>query len=137
MKNIYEYLYKYCLHDCVVEKINVQNNFLIFCFNTGIYNLNENSAETVKTSTCLMCLEIEGLNTKQIWEHIEISKIDKNRICEIEYDKFVEEVDKFKFEIIENYLSCFGQSILLDGYVSAKRYQFKVTEIKKIEFKFK
>lgn len=32
MKNIDEYLYKYGLHDCVVERIYAQNNSLVFCF---------------------------------------------------------------------------------------------------------
>lgn len=137
MKKIDEYLYKYGLHDCVVERIYVQNNSLAFCFNTGVYNLNEKGAETTKTTSCLMCLEIEDLNTEQMWEHIEILKIAKNKICEIDYEEFVEEVDKFKFEIIENYLSYFGQSVLLDGYTSKRRYQIKVSEIAKIEFDFK
>ncbi len=137
MKNVDEYLYKYGLHDCVVEKIYVQNNSLVFCFNTGVYNLNEKGIETIKTTNCLMCLEIKKLNVEQIWQHIEILKIAKNKICEIDYEQFVEEVDKFNFEIIENYLSNFGQSILLDGYVSKNRYQIKVSEIEKIEFNFK
>lgn len=46
MKNIEEYLYKYGLHDCVVEKIYIKNNSLVFCFNTGVYNLSEEGAET-------------------------------------------------------------------------------------------
>ena len=84
MKNIDEYLYKYGLHDCVVERIYVQNNSLVFCFGTGVYNLNEKGTETTKTTECLMCLEIDELNKKQMWEHIEILKINKNKINEIE-----------------------------------------------------
>lgn len=137
MKNIDEYLYKYGLHDCVVERIYAQNNLLVFCFRTGVYNLNEKGNETTKTTECFMCLEIENLNKKQMWEHIEISKIIKNKINEIDYEKFVEEVDKYKFEIMENYLSYFGNSILLEGYTSKKKYQIKVSEILKIEFKLK
>lgn len=137
MKNIDEYLYKYGLHDCVVEKIYVHNNLLIFCFNTGVFNLNEKGAETKKTTNCLMCLEIEDLNTEKMWEHIEILKIAKNKISEIDYTRFTEEVEKFNFEIIEYYISYFGQSVLIDGYSSRNRYQIKVSEIKKIEFNFK
>ena len=137
MKNIDEYLYKYGLHDCVVERIYIQNNMLVFCFVTGVYNLNEKGTETTKTTECLMCLEIEELNKEQMWEHIEISKINKNKIIEIDYEKFVEEVDKYKFEIMENYLSYFGNSILLEGYTSKNKYQIKVSEISKILFNFK
>lgn len=137
MKNIDEYLYKYGLHDCVVERIYVQNNSLVFCFGTGVYNLNEKGNVTTKTTECLMCLEIEELNKEKMWEHIEISKITKNKINEINYEEFVEEVEKCKFEIMENYLSYFGNSILLEGYTSKNRYQIKVTEISKIEFNFK
>ena len=137
MKNINEYLYKYGLHDCLVDKIYAQNDLLVFYFKAGVYNLNEKGAETTKTRSCVMYLKIEDLNTKRISEHIEISKIVKNKIREVDYGKFVSEVDKFNFEIIENYISCFGQSVLLDGYVSRNRYQIKVSEIKKIEFNFK
>ena len=84
MKSIDEYLCKYDLHDCVVERIFIQNNSLVFCFGTGIYNLNEKGTETTKTIKCLMCLEIEKLNKDQMWEHIEIIKINKNKIKEIE-----------------------------------------------------
>lgn len=136
MKNIDEYLYKFGLHDCVVEKIYVQNNALVFSFNTGIYNLNEKGTETTKTTSCLMFLEIEDLKIEQMWEHIEISKINKNRISEIDYEEFIGEVEKFKFEIMENYLSYFGNCILLEGYTSKNRYQIKVSEISKIEFNF-
>lgn len=137
IKNINEYLYKYGLHDCVVDKIYVQKDSLVFCFKAGVYNINEKGAETTKTTSCVMCLKIEDLNTEQISMHIEISKIAKNKICEIDYEKFVSEVGKFNFEIIENYISYFGQSVLLDGYISRNRYQIKVSEIKKIEFNFK
>lgn len=137
MKNIDEYLYKYGLHDCVVERIYVQNNSLVFSFGKGVYNLNENGTETTKTTACLMYLEIEKLNKEQMWEHIEISKINKNKINEIDYEKFIEEVNKYKFDILENYLSYFGNSVLLEGYTSKNRYQIKISEISKIEFNFK
>ena len=32
MKNIYEYLYKYGLHECAVERIYAQKNYIVFCF---------------------------------------------------------------------------------------------------------
>lgn len=41
MEYIDEFLYKYGLHDCIVSKIYIKNNFFVFCFKTGIYNLNE------------------------------------------------------------------------------------------------
>ncbi len=137
MENIDEYLYKYGLHDCVVERIYVQNNSLVFCFRTGVYNLNEKGTETIKTNECLMCLELEKLNKEQMWEYIEILKFHKNTINEIDYEEFVEEVDKYKFDIEENYLSYFGNGILIEGYISKNRYQIKISEILKIEFNFK
>lgn len=126
-----EFLYKYGLHDCIVSKIYIKNNFLVFCFKTGIYNLNEKGVETTKTTNCLMCLEINDLNIERIWEHVEILKVVKNKILEIDYEQFALKVDKDNFKIIDNYLSYFGQSILLDGYISKNRYQIKISEIKK------
>lgn len=136
MEYIDEFLYKYGLHDCIVSKIYIKNNFLVFCFKTGIYNLNEKGVETTKTTNCLMCLEINDLNIERIWEHVEILKVVKNKILEIDYEQFALKVDKDNFKIIDNYLSYFGQSILLDGYISKNRYQIKISEIKKIEFNF-
>lgn len=130
MKYIDEFLYKYGLHDCIVSKIYIKNNFLVFCFKTGIYNLNEKGVETTKTTNCLMCLEINDLNIERIWEHVEILKVVKNKILEIDYEQFALKVDKDNFKIIDNYLSYFGQSILLDGYISKNRYQIKISEIK-------
>lgn len=77
MNNFDEYLYKYGLHDCVVEKVYAQNNSLVFCFNTGVYKLDEKGTETAKTTNCLMLLEIECLDCKQIWKHVEVLKIKK------------------------------------------------------------
>lgn len=131
MEYIDEFLYKYGLHDCIVSKIYIKNNFLVFCFKTGIYNLNEKVVETTKTTNCLMCLEINDLNIERIWEHVEILKVVKNKILEIDYEQFALKVDKDNFKIIDNYLSYFGQSILLDGYISKNRYQIKISEIKK------
>lgn len=130
MEYIDEFLYKYGLHDCIVSKIYIKNNFFVFCFKTGIYNLNEKGVETTKTTNCLMCLEINDLNIERIWEHVEILKVVKNKILEIGYEQFALKVDKDNFKIIDNYLSYFGQSILLDGYISKNRYQIKISEIK-------
>ena len=99
--------------------------------------MNEKGTETTKTTECLMFLGIEKLNKEKMWEHIEISKINKNKINEIDFEEFVEEVNKYKFDIMENYLSYFGKSILLEGYTSKNRYQIKISEISKIEFSFK
>ena len=137
MKNMEEYLFKYCLHDCVVDKVLVQNNSIVFCFNTGVYKLNENAKEITKTSSCLMDLEIRGLNIEKMWQHMEVSRICKNAVCEIECEEFIEEVNKFKFDVQHNYLSYFGQGILLEGYILKSRYQIKISEILNIRFTFK
>lgn len=113
------------------QKFILKITFFVFCFKTGIYNLNEKGVETTKTTNCLMCLEINDLNIERIWEHVEILKVVKNKILEIDYEQFALKVDKDNFKIIDNYLSYFGQSILLDGYISKNRYQIKISEIKK------
>ncbi|MGN1155418.1 MAG: hypothetical protein ACI4TK_04510 [Agathobacter sp.] len=137
MINIDDYLFKYGLHDCVVDRVLVQNNSLVFCFKTGVYKLNESAKETTKTSYCLMDIEIRELNIEKMWEHIEVIKICKNTVCEVVCEEFIDEVNKFKFDIQENYLSSFGQSILLEGYTLKSRYQIKISEIINIRFSFK
>ncbi len=136
MINIDDYLFKYGLHDCVVDKVLVKNNSLVFCFEAGVYKLNESAKETTKTSYCLMDLEIRGLDIEKMWEHIEVIKISKNTVREMEWEEFMDEVNEFKFDIQENYLSYFGQSILLEGYTSKSRYQIKISEIISIRFSF-
>ncbi|HBD06039.1 MAG TPA: hypothetical protein DCY93_01335 [Firmicutes bacterium] len=77
--NIDEYLYKYGLHDTVVDKIYVQGDELVFCFDSGIYILDENGKEMEKTSKCLMCIKIEGFDIKKAFEHIEIYEFYKDK----------------------------------------------------------
>ena len=136
IENINDYLYKYGLHDCEAEKIYVKGNSVIFCFNTGVYYLDETGKETTKTPSCLMLLEIEGLNKRRIWEYVEIYRIKKKEIRRVSFGKFIKEVDKYQFGTMVNYISTFNQSILLDGGTLKNYYFFVAYGVNRIEFKF-
>ena len=136
IENINDYLYKYGLHHCEAEKIYVKGNSVIFCFNTGVYYLDETGKETTKTPSCLMLLEIEGLNKRRIWEYVEIYRVKKMEIREISFLGFIKEVNEYQFRIDMNYLSTFCGCIRLEGSTKKNRYLFGVSGIKRIEFKF-
>ena len=131
-----EYLYKYGLHDCIVDDITIDGQKICFHFNFGVYLLDKSGKETDKTASCIMSIEIADLDINEIWEHVVIYRIFKNKINEIQYKKFVEEVQNFKFNIDINYLSSFCNDILIEGYISKHKYQFRISEIYKIEFLF-
>ena len=129
-------LFKYGLHDSIIDKIFIQSNMLLLLFNFGIYKLNENGKETTKTSRCTICIEVEGLNNDNICEHIQIYKIHKNKIKEIEYEKFAQAVNSSGFNIDSTYLSCLENNILLEVYILKNQYQVKISECVNIELNF-
>lgn len=88
---------KYKSHDYVAEKIYVQGSSVVFYYNTGFHYLDKTGKEKTKTPSCLMCLEIEGLNEKRMCEHVKIYRIKKKEIQRVSFGKFIKEVDKYQF----------------------------------------
>lgn len=135
MKNFYEYLYKYGLHDCKVDDIIFSDRKIIFCFSSGVYELSSVGKETKQTKNCRMVVELEDIKPEKMWEHIEINKIINRKVSEISCDEFVNDVKKIKFDIDMHYYSYFCNTILLKGYINNGQYEVKISEVKNIEFK--
>ena len=128
-----EYLNKYEMHDCVIDKITVTNDTIIFYFNSGVYTLYDSDKESSKTSSCQMSIVVELYNEK-IEQLIEINSIYQGTIKEIEIDEFCDIISNFKFDVDNNYFSRFNNCILIEGYSQKIKYQFKIERISKINF---
>lgn len=136
MKNFEEFLYKYGLHDCKIDNISLFDEGAIFFLNSGIYNLDSNGKETNKTSNCKMSIFIKNFNPLQIWEHIEIYKIMGERIVEVDYSDFADDIKQNKLDIDMQYYSNFCNTVLLNGFIGKNKYCIKISEVYYVNFEF-
>ena len=136
MKRFDEYLYKYGLHDCTIDQLFCENEKIIFCFDSGIYELNVSGVETTLTKSCKMIIEIDKFISQNICQHIEINQISKKRFSEISCEKFAKIVNKFKFDIDMHYYSYFCNTILLKGSANNQDYEILISEVKQVLFRF-
>ena len=136
MNSFNDYIYRYGLHDCVVNDIFVEGEQLVFGFAQGVYVLDDYGKERNLTESCKMIVKVAGLNQNKMWEHVEINCLSKGTICEIEYDDFVQKVKEFNFDIDINYYSHFCNAILLKGYIKDDKYEMEISEVSTVEFVF-
>ena len=134
MKNFYDYVLKYGIHDCKVDEISVSNQQIEFKFGSGVYKLNEIGKEVELTNESTMIVEIANLSNLN--DRIQINKIRKNSIKSIDFEKFIYLVKKSKLDIYMNFYSFFCNTILIQGYIEKNRYEITISEVKQIFFKF-
>lgn len=137
MTDFYEYLNKYSLHDSVVNSVEIVNNNIIFCFDSGIYKLNSFGKQTSLTTSCKMIIGIENLNIEKSWEYIDIKRIYKGKVVDIEFSKFSNLIHEHKWDLDIHFYSSFCNTILLKGYVSKYNFELSMSNVRKIEFLFK
>ena len=131
-----DYLYKYGLHDCILDDLSFENGKFIFSFESGVYKLNSIGKETSLTNACKMVLDVGAVKMSTISEYIVLHRIDNNYIYEVEYDEFITKLVLHKMDVEQNYCSGFCNTVLLEGYVNDKKYKIIVSEIKEIDFIF-
>lgn len=136
MTTFHEYLNKYSLHDSVMDSIKIINNDIIFCFQSGIYELNSLGKQTNLTMSCNMIVSIESLNIDKLWEYIDIKRIYKGKVVDIDFLKFSILLNEHKWNLDMYFCSSFCNTILLKGYVSKYYYELSISNIKNIEFLF-
>ena len=129
-------LNQYGLHDTVVDKMFLQQESIVFCFETGIYHLNIDGRLSQKTSACQMQIFIQNLDSEQMYEHVEIKKIKNFKSKEISFDSFLKQVNKNGLEIYLDYYSFFAKALLLKCFVGELEFEIQITEIEKICFVF-
>lgn len=131
-----EYLYKYGLHDCEIDKISIDDNSILLTFNSGVYILDGNRKETIKTSTCKLHIILALKNTELLEQCVVINLIHRNKIKEVELNEFFNIISNSKLNIENNYYSSFNDSIMIEGYFGQINYQLKIERISKIIFDF-
>lgn len=131
-----EYLYKYCLHDCFLNKILLQDSKIIFCFQSGVYEIDPLGKEMRLTTPCRMVLEIEKTDSEKIFNFFDISRICKKQIKDIDFDEFLKKLKQNRMDIDMNFYSRFCNTILIKGYINRERYEISISDIRKIEFDF-
>lgn len=133
---LFKDILKYGLHDSEINKFVIAEEKIEIHFDNGIYKLDSFGKETLKTGKCVITLFLNNFNANRLYEHIEIYKIRKNKITEIELHKLNKLIKDYSFEIILDYYSMFERAILLKGYVANNRIEIKLSEIERIQIGF-
>lgn len=136
MNNFELYLNRYGLHDTFINKVVLTNNGVEFVFREGVYLLDSTGKMTNKTDTCTMDVYICDFDKDSIYQHVEVRKIFKNKIAEIEFKEFLKLLNKNSFKIYLDWYSFFANSMLLTGSIGRYEIEIKITEIEKFFFAF-
>ena len=133
---LHELKYQYGLHDTVINKITRTNVGIILEFDDGVYLLDDTGKETVLSKKCNLELKINFFDRQKMYEHIEIKRICKKKIEEIEYDEFEALLSKNTFTVYLDYYCPFGDSVLIKGSIGKYGIEFLVTEIAELSYSF-
>ncbi len=127
---------KYCLHDCVINKIGIKDSTLILCAEKGIYEFDVNIGTYKISGNCNILIKIDNLNEKESYEHISVYLFKKNVRKDITFNKFCEIVKNDDFKIYLDFYSSFAQGLLLKGYCGKYEIELLITEVNDIQFIF-
>lgn len=127
---------KYCLHDCVINKIEIKDSTLILCAEKGIYEFDVNIGTYKIRGKCNILIKIDNLNEKESYEHISVYLFRKNVRKDITFNKFCEIVKNDDFKIYLDFYSSFAQGLLLKGYCGKYEIELLITEVNDIQFIF-
>lgn len=127
---------KYCLHDCVIDKIEIRDSNLILCSNKGIYEHNVNTGIFKIMKKCNIHIKIDNFVEEESYEHISICVFKKNIRKNISFDKLCKMVNDNNFKIYLDFYSYFAQGLLLKGYCNKYEIELSITEINDIQFIF-
>lgn len=133
---LHELKYQYGLHDTIINRITRTNVGIILEFNDGVYLLDDTGKETVLSKKCNLELKINFFDRQKMYEHIEIKRICKKKIEEIEYDEFEALLSKNTFTVYLDYYRPFGDSVLIKGSIGKYGIEFVVTEIAELSYSF-
>ena len=132
-----EYLYKYGLHDCKLNKMEIKNGILCLYFNQGVYELNEDGKETSLTGSCILSMQLAEIsNSLNLSEQIDVVKISKGKKFDVEYETFEKILNKFEFDVAINYYSYFCNTIMLKGYIRSAEYEITIPMVRRVSFEF-
>ena len=92
---------KYCLHDCVINKIGIKDSALILYADKGIYEFDVNIGTHKIRENCDILIKIDNLNENESYEHISIYLFKKNDRKDISFKKFCEMIKKDNYHIFQ------------------------------------
>ena len=127
---------KYCLHDCIIDKVEVESSKLIFYISKGIYEKELNTGEYKETGKCHILIEMDDFDEAQAYEHISINVFRRNVRKNISFEKFCELVLKRKFIIYLDFYSNFAKGLLIKGHSKKQEVELLITEIRDIQLIF-
>lgn len=127
---------KYGLHDATMNNVELYQDGLNLIFDNGIYLLDENGKEKNLTGKCNIELKISNFDCKNILEKIEINRIYKRKISELNLEEFLKLLNKGNFEIEYNFVSNFNNIILLKGFIGKNKFEFLVSDIVELKLNF-
>lgn len=127
---------KYCLHECVINKIEIRDSNLVLCSNKGVYEFDVNIGTYKIVENCNIHIKIANLSEEESYEHISICIFKKNIRKDISFDKFCKMVNNDNFKIYLDFYSSFAQGLLLKGYCNKHEIELLITEVNDIQFIF-
>ena len=136
MKEFYSYLYQYGLHDCKANALSFVNGDFIFDFPFGVYALDQSGHEKEVTQRCKLIVSLKEIYKDDFFNHISISCQKKKKAIDISFERTVQLIQKFGFDIDINFYAPFCNTILLKGYIGKSMCEIEISEVEKIEFIF-
>lgn len=127
---------KYCLHDCVINKIEIKDSTLILYADKGIYEFDVKIGTPKIRENCNILIKIDGLNEKESYEHISVYLFKKNVRKDISFNKFCEMIKNNNFKIYLDFYSSFAQGLLLKGFCDKYEIELLISEVNDIKFIF-
>lgn len=127
---------KYCLHDCVINRIEIKDSTLILYADKGIYEFDVNIGTYKIRENCNIVIKIDGLNEKESYEHISVYLFKKNVRKDISFNKFCEMIKNNNFKIYLDFYSNFAHGLLLKGFCGKYEIELLITEVNDIKFIF-
>ena len=127
---------KYCLHDCIINKIEIKDSAVILYFGNGIYAFDDNIETYKKIKECNIHIKVDNLKEEESYEHILVKLFKKNLRKDLSFNKFIEMVKKNNFKIYLDFYSAFAKGILLKGNCNKYEIEMLITEVKDIQVVF-
>lgn len=125
---------KYCLHECIINKIEIKDSNLILYLDKGVYEYDDNAGKYKITENCKIFMKIDALNNETSYEHISISIFKKNVKKDISFNEFSKMVNQDSFKIYLDFYSSFVKGILLKGTCNKHEVELLITEVNDIQF---
>ncbi len=133
---LHEIKYQYGLHDTVINRIIRIDDGIILEFDDGVFLLDDLGRETVLSKKCYLKVQINDFDRQNMFQHININLVRKNRIKDVEYDKFETLLSKNSFSVYLDYYCPFGDALLIKGNIDKYGIEFEVSEIAELSFTF-